>query len=260
MTKHKRIVEHIASCAIIYREKNPAELLVEKKDSTYPIASFRNHLSLIGGHWLGKEAIGDNSPLDTLKRELKEEFSLHSGAHSTKEMKILGSVRKARMYLVPKKRKNPPPEHEKNLKSLLHFFMKKNIPLGDYLHSLSKKQFGFPRGNSSVPYFTTIDSYHIIPVPEKHWQNLLFLQKIYGNISNESFTRVVSLQNILTKKMKFIPVHERALYDFFRHMRVKQWKKFPRGDTIKNKLLGPVRNSYGKYLADFEVIAKPSNY
>lgn len=64
-------IRHYASATIIESTKTN-EFLFNEYNKTYRVKCLRGKLNLIGGNY----EIGDNSPLDILKREIAEEFSM----------------------------------------------------------------------------------------------------------------------------------------------------------------------------------------
>ena len=71
----KIAVNNTASVVIIFRQKNPAEVFLEIKDDKYPMRVFQRCLNIIGGNWIGEQALNDFGPLGTLYRELQEEIT-----------------------------------------------------------------------------------------------------------------------------------------------------------------------------------------
>jgi|SRR3989344_4047803 len=79
----KYLRHHAASVLILPSGRERDDVLLAIYDNGYPVKAFRNHYNFIGGN-----TQKDASPLDTLKRELQEEFN----STSTDSTETAGSI------------------------------------------------------------------------------------------------------------------------------------------------------------------------
>jgi 8-oxo-dGTP pyrophosphatase MutT (NUDIX family) len=169
----------MTASAIIYKSSDPERLFGEIKDDTYPHERYRNRMVLIGG----RKEDSDETPKDTLLRELAEELSING-------------------------------EDREVLKSIVWSMNGAVVPFKKYLYRLP----GGEGGNE----WREIMAILLIPLPDLVWESLERLQRKHANLSIESFTSLVSLKEIIEERVKMCPEMGAVLRDFFRaHNNIK---------------------------------------
>lgn len=250
-------INNLCSAGIIYRASNPTQVFIEVKDNTYPLVAFRKHLCPIGGNWIGSSAKKDRSPLDTFKREIREELDLIKTSARNLELRLLDIERKIKTRQIYRKRASIKGGDREVLKEIKDFIIKNINPFGDFLITIPKLL--MRRDDHGYLYDKTffICSYFSVALTEDIWQKLSALQKKFGNLSNESVTFITSADEIVKNRLKTAFGHDRVLKEFFLAQGLMGLKSFPVIKNIKTKFLGLSLRSYQEYLAKYEVIKNP---
>ncbi len=254
----KRItINHIASSGIIYKESDPSKIFLEIKDKTYPIKQFRHALCPIGGNWIGKAAKKDRGPKETFDREVDEELSFKKPLVSSSELRLLG-IKHAKDYRLDKLKHKP---NQADLKALLHIkkvIKKSKKPWGDFLHTVNQNKISLANFfNNQDKKFTHLISYRFVPIKNKDWEILENLQNKFGNLSEESQTIIVSVNDIIKNHLHFIWGHDQVLKKFFLKNKIRSANKLPALKNIQSKAVGKSLNSYTAYRKRYIVLKTP---
>lgn len=213
----KQPIRSISAVGIIYHEDNPAEVFFEMKDETHPDTTARGKLCPIGGNWLGPEAAADRGPFDTLAREIREELSLEEVVCSQKDRQGLEVVREVMIAMAC-------------------------------------------RGEDCLqvmPTCTALVSYFGVAIWEGAWQKLARLQAAYGNLSRESSTCIMSLDQIIAEGKQMAFCHDRALQRFWLRQGLAQANELPLLPGFGSQELVDSYATYMDYLEHYEVAQKP---
>jgi len=253
----KITINHIASSGIIYKESDPSKIFLEIKDKTYPIKQFRHALCPIGGNWIGEAAKKDRGPKETFNREVEEELSFKKPLVSSSELKLLG-IKNAKDYRLNKLKHQP---NKEDLKALLHVkrvIKKSKKPWGDFLHTVNQDKISLANFfNHQDRKFTHLISYYFVPIKNKDWEILENLQNKFGNLSEESQTIIVSVNNIIKNHLQFIWGHDQVLKQFFLKNKIKSASKLSILKNIQSKAAGRSLNSYTAYRKRYNVFKTP---
>lgn len=221
----RTVISHSSSVAIIYRAGNPSQIFGEQKDEGHPDPSARGGFSFIGGNWSGDEATADSSPLDTLRREIREELAVPNQDENVREAeylrKVIGSI----------------------VRELVPFASFLNVPPkeGTATHEEPALVNVFTRGLSTVP-----------------WELLEALQSKFGNLSTEfSSTIITSLKTMADGEIHAAFGNDRRLQSFWLGLGYDDAKRIPLTEDYVNLFVGPVHSSYEDLLAQYEVLNKP---
>lgn len=253
----KTKVNNIASVGIIYRKTNPSEIFIEKKDAGYPIKLFRNCLCPIGGNWIGKEAKQDKNPLETFRREIAEELNPINPTASNFELRLLGIESKSKERRIHRHRNAITPHDKKILTKIKNAIEKSARPFGDFILSTPKKYLDQADSKNKLIDLTCLVSYWLVPLDEKSWNNLSFLQKKYANLSSESHSQITSLENIVKTKQFIGFGHDQVFKKFFLDQKINLARKMKIIKGPRAQKIGSPKSSYLKYLANFEISKKP---
>lgn len=247
---------NIASVAIVYKASDPSKIFLEIKDNTHPLLLVRNKFCFIGGNWIGKEAISDKGPLDTIRRELKEELTLTKKNVNTKELVELGIATQSEEYQVLSQAQ--PSEYDIiMLRELARIISNKLTPFGLYLNTVTSKAILSADPNSTRDGFTSLCCYWKVALNDTHWMHLSYLQDTYKNLSNESISAMLSLEEIIGKNIYGAFCHDKVLKDFFLSMGLTRAHKMKIVPNQKSVYAGPIKETYEEYLKEYNVIKKP---
>ena len=193
-----RTITNISGVGIIFREKNPSEIFIEIKDDSHPIKLVRRCLCLIGGNWIGNMAKFDKSPLDTFRREVKEELSFERPIRNEKELEFLGVINKSEIFEPTFKSARPVTQKDiETLTDIKNVICEKCIPFGAFLNTITKVAMDVADPNNTRESFTSLECVYVIPMNEYYWEQLEFLQNAFGNLSDESIRVITSLDKII---------------------------------------------------------------
>ena len=253
----KKVINNIVGVGIIYRTQNPSEIFLDIKNNGYPMIAYRQHLCLIGGNWVGETACNDENPMQTFLREFREEISFDRAEDDPQErFALFGITEKIQVVHDPA----PPPTKE-DLRSLEHlkYEVGKNaITYRDYWHIMPQEAIrrtdpSYARGDGKA-----IFSINLVPVDEKTWQILAFLQEKFKNLSNESITCTLSMDLIIEKNLKCMAGYDRVLQQFWKECGLAKANEVPLDfEGVVMEELGTPFGSYKDYLERYEVTKKP---
>ncbi|MFA6354567.1 MAG: hypothetical protein WCX12_02710 [Candidatus Paceibacterota bacterium] len=252
----RNTINHIASAGIIYPKNDPTKIFLEIKDKTYPIKKFRHSLCLIGGNWIGKAAKKDQSPSSTFNREVEEELSFRKPLVSSTELKLLG-IKNSKDYQIKKLKHKPDSKDIKSLRSIKTIIKKSKKPWGDFIHTINQKEILLSNFIGQNKNLVFVNSYWLIPLKEKDWAILENLQKKFGNLSEESQTVIISIDDILKNKIQIIWGHDHILKKFFLKNKINSANRLSIFKNIQSKNLGKTLKSYKEYKKKFTILRNP---
>lgn len=240
-------ITHVAAVAIIYRATNPLDLFLEVKDDGYPKPFGRRKLNFPGGNWIGEGAASDDSPLETLIRELGEEFSLERGERSSVELELLGLADTEVFKPAPISDREVTDADVNDLEAVTDEICKSLTDWGSYLH------FAHPEMGGGV----ALVSYYSAALGERGWRMLVELQEKFGNLSNEAPTVIISADEILNKRLGVAFAHGPILQGFLLKHGVNRAYDLSTMSGIHVVPVGPTPDSYDWILRRFNIAKKP---
>ena len=131
-------------------------------------------------------------------------------------------------------------------------------PFGDFIHAIPTEIIRKAEPESKRDGFKPLVSYWLVPLPEKLWQKLTYLQQKFGNLSNESITVITSLEEIIASGMKTAFGHDRVLQKFFLSFGFQEARHLPILDGIESRNVGNTLASYADYTQKYEILRKPA--
>ncbi|HEY4510354.1 MAG TPA: hypothetical protein VJJ73_00775, partial [Candidatus Paceibacterota bacterium] len=245
---------NISSVGIIYRGESPDEIFIEVKDDEHPIVYARRKLCFIGGNWIGEGAKSDRGPLDTFKRELREELSFDRPIRSSVELRLLGMATGTEEFK-PSPQSTQPTELDRHQLENLKLVICRGIaPFGTFLNTVPKKVLDAADPENKREGFTTLACYWVCALDEVRWRSLCLLQKKFGNLSNESLTLITTLHEIIESGTRMYG-HDLALKNFFIAMGFPEARKIV--NYIECEEVGTALATYEDYLERYEVVKRP---
>lgn len=249
-------INHMCAIGIIYKQSSPDKVFMEIKTVGYPRLVFENKGLLIGGNWIGEAASGDTGPGDTFKREFKEEITFEKPIADQVELALLFDQKDLGEYIVGSKVWSPKESEIDDLSRLKQVIISNLKPFADFLTFVPESLFqqkepGFNKGDFNI-HCSVFES----GVSDDDWETLLRLQKLAGNLSNESVSIVTSLDEILKNSWGIAWGHDYILKEFFESKDLST-NRFPLIPEIEVEKLSEPLSSYGDYLQKYEVDRKP---
>ncbi len=211
-------IDGICAVVIPFRESDPSQTYMEMKDEEY--WNFPKRLCLIGGNYSGPNCKKDVGPKGTLLREIDEELQLleqESHMASAEEARQLYDP-KAIDYCVRRKPVTILDEDREMFTAVKEAIMTNIQPFADYWQKIpgAVREMCDPKQKDKKPAdVLQIASYWTCPLSETTWGNLLYLRSKFGQLSNESFDRPVSLDQILQHRLGFVWGHDQVARDYF---------------------------------------------
>ena len=253
-------ITNISSVVIPFRRIDPSQIFVEIKDKSHPLVLVRGGLCPIGGNWIGANAVGDESPLYTVRREVTEEMTVAKDrkAVSTQELVELGLAETAAEYVTTGSAQTDEAADRARLEYVVGTIAASMCPFGSYLNTVTSEAIQGAEPGSKREGFTTLACYWVAPLDEKSWEVLTQLQAKFGNLSNESVSMVTSLGEILQKNLSGAFAHEQVLRDFFESFGLTEAKKIRIVGGQTSEFAGPILGSYANYLEKYDIEKKPS--
>jgi len=247
-------VNNICGVAIIYSKDDPSRIFLETKTSDYPVKVFAGSLCLIGGNWIGEAAKADANPMETLRRELDEELCLApltEGQHE--ELSLLGLGQGTKYDL----QKNTQAS-EADIQCLNEVKKAMSLSIVPFLDAVSltpKRVFDGADPQNKRGDIQALLSNYLIPLERETWNELVRLQKRYGNLSNESLSVILTFDEIREKGLKVSWGHDRALDRFCRMYSDDKGIPLVEGVVWENH--GAPMSSYDKYEEIYDVAKRP---
>jgi len=246
-------ISNIGVVGIIIRGKKPREVLLEIKDDGSPKKAWQRHINPIGGSWKPQ----DQNPLDTLRRELKEELSIAKGCFRPVKLHLLDQKPQGEFY--PVATNGPPPTSEDwcSLNYIKQVIAERYAPFGDYIITVSQAVLDSADPDNAHVGYSVIHSYWIAVLNEEEWNNLTALQEKFGNLSNEAVTVITTVDEIVKTGIKTAFGHDQPLKEMFLSFGLPLAQQYPLIDGIKCRMVGPPMISYKEYLNHYNIVRKP---
>jgi hypothetical protein len=254
----KRRINNISSSVIPFRREDPRQIFTEVKDGTHPLLCVRGGLCTLGGNWIGAAAANDRGPKDTVVRELGEELTLTGRPVNTEKLVALGFISTSEEYSVSPALQQPDANDEKLLDCLVSEIVRNVSPFGCYLNTVTTEAIRAADPGATREGFTSLSCIWTSALGEDSWNSLSYLQKKYGNLSNESISMVLSLDDILRQNLTGAFAQEHVLRNFFTASGFSS--KAVKIRTIPDQAsvyAGPVLETYAEYLTRYDVAKMP---
>ena len=251
-----RAISNISSVAFIYRASNPSEIFFEIKDDGHPIKLVRRTLCPIGGNWIGESARGDRGPLDTVRREIREELSLERPVR-TWELQAFGGESVDQFAPTPISDLQVTRDHLLSLSAVKEAINRMLMPFGTYLNTVTKEAMTRADPGNTREGYTGLSCYWLAPLDEQTWHVLVKLQSDFGNLSNESLTVMTNVHEIVERQICGAFAHERVLQRFFLAMGFQEAKRMPLTEGTASVCAGSALASYEDYLEIYDVQKRP---
>ena len=255
----KPTVNNVASVAIIYPRDDPEQVFLCEYDSGYRAVVFRGMYNPPGGNWIGPLAASDRGPLDTIRRELKEELVLGGAPADRLELVSLGLVDQ----VDPNEKVqggtlvNVDPNDARMLGRIRSSIQKALQPWGSYYHLVPKAVFdAVDLMNKRGPTSTLVCCW-LAPLGPKTWSHLARLQDKYDNLTNEGNTRITSLDAIVSGRRLIAWGHTRGYCDFWVSYGLMRAKDVHRIAVIQSDYVGPILETYKEILSRYNVLRPP---
>jgi len=250
-------VNHIAAVGIIYKRSDPRWVFIEMKTSDYPRKIFASLGLIIGGNWIGEIAKVDKSTRDTLVRELGEEISCERPIISFDEWNAIVGEGRPGGYVIKPSDWTPSEADLQELIRLKKVIASGYVPFGDYHVSIPESIFRRAEPDYYRGSYEALFSVWQVGLSDGDWQSLKRLQRLAGNLSNESITVMTSLDRILKTRWQIGWGEDRILRDFFFSKGLEKASGFPLIPGITAEYCGFPLIFYGRYLRFFDVDKRP---
>lgn len=183
MGEQKKVpINNIAAVVLVYPASDPRRVFIQRKDDGLPNDfGQKRALCPFGGNWWGPEAASDQGPLDTVLREIREEWRVMPANTIT-------------------------PEIERVLAAVTRVI----VPWRAALVTTSAEALG-----NGKPGFITLGHYFTAGLADEEWELLARLQEQHGRLSNEGNSTIVSVDDIVGRQLRVAYNHGPALRDFF---------------------------------------------
>lgn len=257
--KAKLTVNNVASVAIIYPTEDPSQVFHCEYDEGYPTVVFRRKDNPMGGNWIGPLAASDRGPKDTLRRELEEELVLSGPPADQSELVDLGLLDQVDPNeAVPGKSSVViDPNDACTLDKIRSYIQRALRPWGSYYHHVPKAVFDTADSQNKKGDISTFVCCWLAALGPGVWSQLELLQKKYGNLTNEGYTRITSLSEIVRDGRLIAWGHRQAYYDFWMTRGLTQACLVPRIEGILSIYAGPIPRSYQEVLRNYDVLRTP---
>jgi hypothetical protein len=254
-----RSINNMSSVGIFYRASSPDQIFIEMKDDGHPVRAVRRQLSPIGGNWVGREARHDAGPLSTLRREVGEELAFDHPLRDALELAELGHNNEDVQFFAPTKRNDfeVTEEDKEDLEMIRVGITSSAVPYADFLHTISKSVMDAADPKNEREGFSVITSYFTVGFDENLWTKLARLQAKFGNLSNESISMIITLEEIIHSSTYIAFGHDAAMRKFFLDNNCPDAEKLPHVEGVESVYLGEPHTSYDYYLAEFDIAKKP---
>ncbi len=250
-------VTNTCAVALIYWDRNPRNLFIEVKDDGHPMKLVRRQLCPIGGNWIGPAALADRSPRDTCVRELLEELSFERPLRSSLELGLLGHLAEGDFAPTPEPTIAPDPAAVGLLADLKGIITSRLEPVVATINTVTTE--ALRRADPEYPKegFTFLANYFGCPLGDDEWIRLAELQRTYGNLSNESVTLTVRLEQILAQGTKLAFGHDVGLRTLLLGLGVHEASRIATVNGVSYDVVGMPAASYEEVLAAYDVARRP---
>lgn len=225
-----RNVNNVTACGLLVRGSDPSQIFIERK-FRYPSKAVDGNLCFEGGNWWDEKADSDGTPLGTFLRELVvEELELRTKRTSTladmREMGELDGSQQIGTYETPSVEIEVS-EADKLLLEVIKGAIKQRTEFfGAYVIRTDRQYFlsKDPNDKRGKEDLSTLCFYFYVRLTEEEWASLVYLQRKFGNLSNESTTLITNLAEMLAanatetdpyKRFDAAWSHGHALRDYF---------------------------------------------
>ncbi|HLB32429.1 MAG TPA: hypothetical protein VJL27_02650 [Patescibacteria group bacterium] len=257
----KVTVNNVASVAIIYPEIDPTRVFLCQYDDGYPAVVFRGMYNPIGGNWIGPLAVSDQGPRCTIKRELQEELVLGGPPADRQELVSLGLVDQidADEKVSGETTVGADPNDAWTLIQIRSSIQEALRPWGSYYHLAPKAVFDASDTLNKRGDTSTLVCCWLAPLGPEVWSHLARLQTKYGNLTNEGYTRVTSLDEIVDEGRMIAWGHRQAYCDFWMSKNLTHEQDVRCIESIQSRYVGPIPASYDEILTRYHVLRTPFN-
>jgi len=213
--------------AVIVKSSDNNLFLFSQYDHTYPFKDFRGYINLIGG---GRDIKKDNSPRETLEREINEEFS-----------NIIDENTDNFLYsLVGEYHNSAKIKQFSKTKEI--FFIRDSIleeisPYKDFLIKIP------PMGKLKTPFFV-IHSVFVSTISPDIFQEVYKNNNRKRRVVNEGLIKIINKKDLINGKFKTIFGVSYIMADFLE-------KKVPLSIEIFTVPIGLTKNSFKEYEKNF---------
>lgn len=252
-------IGHVCAVGIIHRAENPGELLFDIKTGDYPLAVWQGHICFIGGSWTGQAGL-DVNPKATFIREVREELQLVKEERSTAELSETTVHTEPITYKVKGIDKLPTPEEKAMLDRVKDAIQEKARPFADYVLKIPDWVFKEADPQSPQTTQTAICSVFSVGLPEDVWEKLRYLQKIFGNVSCESESAVMTVDEIIANGLRGQSGQDLILRNFLRQKDIRRWQDIPihKGPIVAK--MDTMCSSYQEYISRYAIERIPVNF
>lgn len=252
-------VANFSAVAIVYKASEPSKLFLELKFG-HPIALIDRTLNPIGGNWVGKDALNDNSPLDTLTREIGEEISFVRPIRNADELDFLDVATNKTWQPTPMDA-TPTDEDvamqeevKRAIISAAHYYCAT-------INTVSKEAMDVADPKNERQGFSSLAVYFECGLSDETWAKLEALQKKFGNLSAEALTVMTSKTDIILDDAKVAFGHDAALADFLK-AKGHNVEGFPTVHGVSTRFIGTTSDvelfsSYAEMLTHFNPTKRP---
>jgi hypothetical protein len=187
---------------------------METKTPGYPRKIYVEKGLLIGGNWVGPNAINDEGPKGTFLREVREKLSFNNSVVDPAEMAILFGTDHSG-HSSTSRNITPTAEDEDALKKIIQAIEANAKPFHAFIQEVEKSVFDMGDPKNKAGKYQGLTSVFEVPLPDDEWFALVDLQQKYGNISNESQSLITSVWKIVEKNIRIAWGQDIILQDFF---------------------------------------------
>lgn len=250
-------VNTISAVGIIYRASDPTQIFLEKKTAGYPRKIFLAGL-LIGGNWIGEKGASDRNPLETFRREIKEEITFEKPPSSFQEFNLIHSENHRGSYRVTGSEIWTPTFKDRDrLNNLKNEIIVSCQPFWDFVQRVPEEVFRRAEPDYNKGDYCGLCSVFQAGLSEGQWKILIDLQEKSGNLSNESQTVITSLSEIVSSGFRIGWCQDRMLQSFFLSRGFKEANDMPLIPGVEAIWVGRPKNSYENYLSIYDVAKRP---
>jgi hypothetical protein len=255
----KNKIGHICANAIIYRAAKPEEILVDIKTADYPLAVWRGCFCFIGGNWTGN-AFADQSPKDTFLREMREELQLIKHTRSTAELGETAIHANPGQYRVKGIDRQPTVGEENMLNELKKEIEKTASHFNDCILTIPRDVFTEADPQSTQTTQVALLSVFEAGLDETAWSKLAELQQRFGNVSCESESQILTMDEIVKKGIFGLSGQDRILQQFFEDKGVTKGRRIPMKPGIIVEPIYFYLGGYRNYLYRYDIERRPTGW
>lgn len=254
----KTQVKVIVGSGFAYKVSDPGQIFLDIKTADYPWRIFASRMMFIGGQWIKEAAIHDNNPFATFVREVTEELSFERPRISTEEMRVVCPLVDYDSYVAPG---GDVPATLNDEQGLAQVKARLIDPLrvrafGDYYIRTPERLIQTLQPEYLGGDLTALFSIFTVGLEDDEWDRLAHLQAKFGNLSNESQSVIISIDQVLAGSIAFASGYDQIARDFW----ISQGFPAAAGIPIQEievVRIGDLLASYVDYLARYDVLNRP---